>query len=725
MRPSSGGTTSLAREALAAGALTAAALVFWILLYLGTSAGLKRLVVLVVLVSAAAAFLGYVTVTRLAAARVLGRLRLDYLLLSVLVAVPVYLSLGESYVNTHYADVITTKRASGIAVVLVFAALIVAAYQLVGFATRRWLPRWNRPLFVLVAVVSLVLPHLATSARGREAFEFPATEVRSRAVQTRTASAAGRIVVLGIDGATWDVMGPLLGAGRLPRLQRIIEEGSYGQLLSDSGARSPVVWTTIFTGHPPAVHGIDSWERSVSTNRRVKSLWNILNEFGRSVTVINVPGTYPTELVQGVMLAGFPAPMPERNNYGWFFSTGDADSAGVDIPGGEIVYGEGSAPGAGRVGRLALSVTIPARISALVEQPERLLSQRYNLQNIFVNFLVRRELVRAGRSREITLFAHPHEDGSVGLGWSAGEVLATVRPGESSPPLRLALEGLDLYVQARVIRHDAEATEIYVSPLYPSQATSSHEVLLANPRDRQPALPQDDYIIEGPGWGSMHNDGLVTACLELQQEVFRRQAAYAQALARAPGWEAYMVVFTLTDRIQHAFWKFREPAAFPDVTAAQAREFGAAIDDAYVEVDRQVGEIAAGLGEDDLLVIVSDHGFRSSGGSGASQQSGIHAREGIYILHGKQIRRGGAFRAERMPVAEILQVTPTILYLAGLAVGEDMAGGIIRDAISEELLRARPVEKIASYEEAGGGEQEDRTLSREAIEQLKSLGYVQ
>jgi hypothetical protein len=97
-----------------------------------------------------------------------------------------------------------------------------------------------------VAVVSLVLPHLATDARGREAFEFPATEVRSRAVRTRTAPATGRIVALGIDGATWDVLGPLLAAGRLPHLQKIIEGGSYGQLMSDSGARSQVVWTTIF-----------------------------------------------------------------------------------------------------------------------------------------------------------------------------------------------------------------------------------------------------------------------------------------------------------------------------------------------------------------------------------------------------------------------------------------------------------------------------------------------
>jgi hypothetical protein len=726
MKRSSLRTTSLAGEALTAAALTLAAVVLWVLLYLGASARVKGIVVLVVSLSAASAFVAYVIVTRLPAGRALGRIRLHYLLFSVLVAVPVYVSLAESFVNTHYGDVITTRRASGLAITLLLAVLIVVVYQVVGFAIRRWSPRWDRPLSALVAVVSLVVPHLATNARGRQAFEFPATEVRSRAVQTRTAPAAGRIVALGIDGATWDVMGPLLATGRLPHLQRIIEGGSYGQLISDSGARSPVVWTTIFTGQPPAVHGIDSWERSVSTNRRVKSLWNILNEFGRSVTVINVPGTYPTEQVEGVMLAGFPAPMPERNNYGWFFATGDAASLGVDIPGGRIIYDEPSAPGAGRLARLRLSVTIPARIGALVEQPERLLSQRYNLQNLFVNFMVRRELLRAGRSREITLFAHPHEDESVGLGWSESELLATVRPGEWSPPLRLAFDGLDLYVQARLIRHDPESTEIYISPLYPSKAAGSPDVLRAHPSERLPAaLPEADYIIEGPGWGSMANNGLVRACLELQQEVFRRQAAYAQALARAPGWDAYIAVFTVTDRIQHAFWKFREPAAFPEVTVEQAREFGPAIDDAYIEVDRQIGEIASGLREDDLLVIVSDHGFRSSGGGSGSQQSGVHAREGIFILHGRQIRPSGGFRAERMPVAELVQVTPTILYLAGMPVGEDMTGGIIREVIAEDVLRARPVEKIPSYDEAGGNAPEDRTLGREAIEQLKSLGYVQ
>jgi hypothetical protein len=210
--------------------------------------------------------------------------------------------------------------------------------------------------------------------------------------------------------------------------------------------------------------------RSVSTNRRVKSLWNILNEFGRSVTVINVPGTYPTEQVDGVMLAGFPAPMPERNNYGWYFATGDVASQRVDIPGGRIVYDDPSAPRAGRLARLRLSVTIPARIGALIEQPERLLSQRYNLQNFFVNFLVRRELVRAGRSQEIILFAHPLEDGSVG--WSEGRLLATIRPGVVAPAALQRSEG-STSTSGRLIRHDTEAAEIYISPLYPSRAAGS------------------------------------------------------------------------------------------------------------------------------------------------------------------------------------------------------------------------------------------------------------
>jgi type I phosphodiesterase/nucleotide pyrophosphatase len=716
------GTGGLRRDILSASVFAGAAAVFWILLYLGTTARVKELIIVFVSVSTVAAFSAYLAATRLLGSRFAEGLRLRYLMFGVLIAVPVYLHLVETYVNTRYGDIVTTKRLSGLAITCGVALLVVLAFLALGVAIKRWLPRFERPAFLLVALGSLVLPHLATDVHGRAAFDFQRGELVSRATQRRSAPPGGKIAVLGIDGGTWDVMAPLLRAGRLPHLSAIIESGSYGQLISDNGARSPVVWTTILTGRPPAVHGIDSWDRSLSTNRRVKTVWNILNEFGRRAIVLNVPGSFPAEVVQGAMLAGFPAPAPEPNNYGWFLSTEDREA--VDIPRGGITFERSAASGG--MARAVLEVTLPSRLDSLIEDPERLLSQRYNLQNFFVNFLIRQERLSSARGQGITLFLRARDDGSVDLGWSAGRMAVTVRPGEWSRPLYLTVGGVETFALVKLIRHDRSGTKIYVSPLFRAGLTRSSQFLFSDRRGEVlQASPSDDYVIEGPGFGAMENDELVRANGELQREVFRRQAAYVQALARTSGWDALIAVFTITDRIQHSFWKFREPGRFPRVTTEQAQEFGRAIDDAYVEVDRQIGEIVSRLDDDDLLVIVSDHGFRSAEAGSSSRQSGAHAREGIFILRGKNVRRSGRFVPEKMARAEILQVTPTILYLAGLPVGEDMAGPVIEAAISEQYLRNRPVQKIASYEEGGSAAHPERTIGRGAKEQLRSLGYVQ
>lgn len=722
MRSPTNGTAGLGREILSASAFAGAAAIFWILLYLGTTARVKGMVFLVVSISAVAPFLAYFAATRLLGRWFAERLRLGYLMFGVLVAVPVYLHLVEKFLNAHYADILTTRRLTGLAITLGVTVLVVLAFLGLGLGVKRWLPRFERPAFLVVALASLALPHLATDLRGREAFDFQRAELRSRAIQHRSAPPGGRLAVLGIDGATWSVMTPLLQAGRLPHLSAIIENGSYGELISDSGARSPIVWTTILTGHPPEVHGIDSWERSVSTNRRVKGVWNILNEFARRVIVLNVPGTFPAEVVQGAMLAGFPAPIPEPNNYGWFLSTEDEE--GIGIPYGRIAF-EPSA-GSGRRARAVLNVTLPSRLETLIEEPERLLSQRYNLQNFFVNFLIRRERLSSGRRQAITLFLRTRDDGYVDVGWSAVDIAESIGPGEWSRPLHVLIGGVETFALVKLIQHDRSATKIYVSPLFPARLTQSPQVLFGDRRDELLAeRPPDDYVIEGPGWGVMENDQLVRAFGELQREVFRRQAAYVQAFARTPGWDALIAVFTITDRIQHSFWKFREHGNFPEVTAAQAQEFGSAIDDAYIEVDRQIGEIVSRLDDDDLVVIVSDHGFRGAQAGSGSRQNGVHAKEGIFILRGRNVRRSGRFVPENMARAEILQVTPTILYLEGLPLGKDMAGRIIQEAISDDELRSRPVETIASYEDAGAARPDARTIGKDTIEQLRSLGYVQ
>ena len=65
-----------------------------------------------------------------------------------------------------------------------------------------------------------------------------------------------RVILLGWDGATWDLILPWVEEGKLPGIGRMMEQGTWGTLLSTIPPISPAAWTTIFTGVNPGKHGI-------------------------------------------------------------------------------------------------------------------------------------------------------------------------------------------------------------------------------------------------------------------------------------------------------------------------------------------------------------------------------------------------------------------------------------------------------------------------------------
>jgi tetratricopeptide (TPR) repeat protein len=114
-----------------------------------------------------------------------------------------------------------------------------------------------------------------------------------------------RAVVIGIDGADWRVIEPLIAAGRMPNLAALRERGSWGpvQTLAELPI-SPVVWTSVATGKVPSKHGVtwflvdqpDGTRVPVrSHNRKVKALWNLLAQRGKTPIVLGWWATYPAE----------------------------------------------------------------------------------------------------------------------------------------------------------------------------------------------------------------------------------------------------------------------------------------------------------------------------------------------------------------------------------------------------------------------------------------------
>jgi tetratricopeptide (TPR) repeat protein len=126
-----------------------------------------------------------------------------------------------------------------------------------------------------------------------------------------------RLLLVGLDGADWDVLEPLLRAGRLPRLARLIAAGARGPLRSYDPMISPLLWTTMVTGVGPDAHGVADFQaidpatgRRVpitSRFRRVKSVWNILSDAGADSAFVAWWASYPAEPVRGVQVSNLVA----------------------------------------------------------------------------------------------------------------------------------------------------------------------------------------------------------------------------------------------------------------------------------------------------------------------------------------------------------------------------------------------------------------------------------
>ena len=83
--------------------------------------------------------------------------------------------------------------------------------------------------------------------------------VQRNGVSGRNAVSKQRVLVIGWDGATWDVVRPLVQQGRMPNIAGIIERGASGVLRSTLHPLSPQAWASFETGVNPGKHGIYDW----------------------------------------------------------------------------------------------------------------------------------------------------------------------------------------------------------------------------------------------------------------------------------------------------------------------------------------------------------------------------------------------------------------------------------------------------------------------------------
>lgn len=121
-----------------------------------------------------------------------------------------------------------------------------------------------------------------------------------------------KIFVLGLDGASYLLINKFLEEGKLPNFKKVIDNGIFTELISSIPPHTAPGWVSAFTGVQAGKHGIyQFWDTQSSkyigdymgrNQYGVLPVWDILNDFGFKTGMVNIPMTHPPKEVDGFIM---------------------------------------------------------------------------------------------------------------------------------------------------------------------------------------------------------------------------------------------------------------------------------------------------------------------------------------------------------------------------------------------------------------------------------------
>lgn len=422
-----------------------------------------------------------------------------------------------------------------------------------------------------------------------------------------------RLVIVGFDGQDPVLTDRFMADGHLPNFRKLKEAGAYRRLQTTFPSVSPVAWSSFSTGTQPGRHNIfDFIDRDRRTYlpvltgahvgrvtkyfrlgryriprerpeirlmRKSKPFWVVLGEHRIWSTILRVPITFPPDRFYGAELSAMSVP-DLLGTQGTFLLFTTRQS------------GERFAEGGVRV-----AVTVSGdRIDASVEGPEN----PFAADGRPLTTPLRITLDRPKKQAAI-------ESDGTQLTLAVGELSGWVTLRFKAAP-GISVSGITRLLLIEMDDH----VSMYMSPI--------------NLDPAKPAMP-----VSHPGYYSMYlakrigpyatlglaedtwalNEGVTDERVFLQQtyDIDReRQDMFFAALDRLRK-GTLVCVFDATDRIQHMFWRYLDAKHPARRTAPDGHQD--AILDLYRHNDAMVGRVMQQLGKDDVLMVVSDHGFNS------------------------------------------------------------------------------------------------------------------
>ena len=127
-----------------------------------------------------------------------------------------------------------------------------------------------------------------------------------------------KVLMIGLDGATFSLLKPLIQQDLMPNFARIIDGGVHGDLMSTRNPLTPPAWTSMITGRSPEAHGIYDFLRPQALedgnmflkindfrDNQCETVWSIANRSGKRATSLNFYGMSPPPEFDGYVVSGF------------------------------------------------------------------------------------------------------------------------------------------------------------------------------------------------------------------------------------------------------------------------------------------------------------------------------------------------------------------------------------------------------------------------------------
>jgi len=182
---------------------------------------------------------------------------------------------------------------------------------------------------------------------------------------------------------------------------------------------------------------------------------------------------------------------------------------------------------------------------------------------------------------------------------------------------------------------------------------------------------------------------------------------------------SFWAVYTRNvERADHAAMRYSFREKNPKYSEEEIRKYGMMVDEAYKDADRLIGDIVNTAGTDSIFIVISDHGF---GKQWDGKYNHEYAPPGLFLISGGPVQPGAALNHPT-----VFDVVPTILYLLGLPVAQDLPGRVLTEALNPEFMRQNPERKIPTYGSYTPMKepQSDKAIDKEIMRELRSMGYL-